>query len=692
MTPCRHPAPAPLGSRRSIAAVPPPRRVRRRYRKAATATASSITRTMRTIIPTDTARRLRRGLSYPSGPLDGPESAPGCRDLGLVLAVAQHGARGLDVDVLRQLRSLREDRHRRGGHREETAVHGRDDPIAVGGGDGDDTAFHELAEDRLVARHDTDLALGRLGADQPGGARPEALLDGNEVHGHFSHRGLLPGDLLGSGLDVVESTAAVERLLGQVVELTLGDAVERLDGVTQRHHGAGLAGELLSDDEVLAEELLDTTGAADEDLVLLGELVHAEDGDDVLQLLVLLQDPLDLVGDPEVLGTDDAGLEDARGRRQRVHGGVDTHLRDRTRELGGRIEVRERRGRRRVGVVVGGHVDRLQRGDRTTTGRGDALLELTHLVRERRLVTHGRRHAAEQRRDLGAGLREAEDVVDEQQHVLALDIAEVLRHGQRGQGDAHTRSRRLVHLAEDEGGVLEDAHLLHLEVEVGALTGALADAGEHRRAGELTRDTGDHLLDQNGLADAGTTEQTDLAALDVRGQQVDDLDAGLEDLGLALELVEGRRLAVDAPLLAVASGARGVQAVTEGVEHVALDDVADRHRDRAARVDDRGAAHQAVGGLHGDRAHQVVTQVLRDLEGQGLRHGRQSDLCVQGVEQIGNGTTRELDVHDGPDDPNDAAGSGRGRPRPVVIGCCCGHVLSHFLHSRRARWHRRRSR
>jgi hypothetical protein len=119
-----------------------------------------------------------------------------------------------------------------------------------------------------------------------------------------------------------------------------------------------------------------------------------------------------------------------------------------------------------------------------------------------------------------------------------LHVAEVLGHGEGREGDAHTRARRLVHLAEDEGGVLKDAHLFHLQVQVGALTGALTDACEHRRTGELTRDTGDHLLDQHGLADTGTTEQTDLAALDVRGQQVDDLDAGLEDLGLALELVE----------------------------------------------------------------------------------------------------------------------------------------------------------
>src|SRR5699024_2706225 len=208
--------------------------------------------------------------------------------------------------------------------------------------------------------------------------------------------------------------------------------------------------------------------------------------------------------------------------------------------------------------------------------------------------------------DLGTGLREAEDVVDEQEDVLALHVAEVLGHGEGREGDAHTRPRRLVHLTEHQGGVLEDAHLLHLEEEVGALTGALTDAGEHRRTGELTRDTGDHLLDEHRLADTGTTEQTDLAALDVRGQQVDHLDAGLEDLGLALELVEGRRLAVNTPLLAVPAGAGRVEAVAQGVEDVALHDVADRNRDRLTGVDHLGTADEAGGGLHRDAAHHAV--------------------------------------------------------------------------------------
>src|SRR5690606_11674947 len=126
-------------------------------------------------------------------------------------------------------------------------------------------------------------------------------------------------------------------------------------------------------------------------------------------------------------------VEDARGGGQRVHRGVQTTRGDLTRELGGGVQVREGRRRRRVGVVVGGHVDRLQGGDRVAARGGDALLEDAHLVGEVRLVADRGGHAAQQRGDLRAGLGEAEDVVDEEQHLLLLDVAEVLRHRQRGE-------------------------------------------------------------------------------------------------------------------------------------------------------------------------------------------------------------------------------------------------------------------
>ena len=153
-----------------------------------------------------------------------------------------------------------------------------------------------------------------------------------------------------------------------------------------------------------------------------------------------------------------------------------------------------------------------------------------HLVSQGGLVSDRGWHPAQQSRDLGAGLGEPEDVVDEQQHVLTLNVAEVLGHGQRRERNAQPGAGRLVHLAEHQRGLLDDAGLPHLDDEAGALTSALPHAGEHRDATEVLRDPVDHLLDQHGLAHAGAAEQADLAARDIGGEQVDDLDAGLEHL------------------------------------------------------------------------------------------------------------------------------------------------------------------
>ena len=223
----------------------------------------------------------------------------------------------------------------------------------------------------------------------------------------------------------------------------------------------------------------------------------------------------------------------------------------------------ERGGRRRVGQVVGRHVDGLHRGDRALLRGGDALLQRAHVGGERRLIADRRGDAAEQRRHLRARLREAEDVVDEEQHVLAL-VAEVLGDREAGEADAGARAGRLVHLAVHQralgaGGravvllrVLVDARLDHLVIEVVALARALADAGEHRVAAVRLGDVVDQLLDQHGLADAGAAEQADLAALGVGRQQVDDLDAGDEDLRLGRLLGVGGRRLVDGAALACA--------------------------------------------------------------------------------------------------------------------------------------------
>jgi hypothetical protein len=264
----------------------------------------------------------------------------------------------------------------------------------------------------------------------------------------------------------------------------------------------------------------------------------------------------------------------------------------------------------------------------------------------------------EQRRDLGARLDEAEDVVDEQKHVLATLLSVIFGHRQARQGDAETGSGRLVHLTEDEHRFRDDAALFHLEPEVVALSRALADADEGGQPLVLLGDVPDELLDQDGLADSGTTEQPDLAAFGVRGEQIDDLDPGLQDLLGRGQVRRLRRGPVDRPTLdVVGQRLTVVDRVAEQVEDAAQGHVADRDGDRTAGVADHVAALDAVGGVHRDRADAIVTEVLLDLADEpgvftlvvpaALDHDRRVDLGQPvGEERVDHHSGDLLDAPD----------------------------------------------
>src|SRR5215469_1847623 len=96
--------------------------------------------------------------------------------------------------------------------------------------------------------------------------------------------------LFGGFEHLIDRSLHVKRLFRNIIVLAFDDLFEAAHGVLNLHIASLIAGKLLRHMEGLREELLDLTRASDGDLVFFRKLVDSEDGDDVLQVLIPLQD------------------------------------------------------------------------------------------------------------------------------------------------------------------------------------------------------------------------------------------------------------------------------------------------------------------------------------------------------------------------------------------------------------------
>ena len=408
--------------------------------------------------------------------------------------------------------------------------------------------------------------------------------------------------------------------------------------------------------EGLGEEALDFPGAEDGHLVLIVELVHAENRDDVLEILVALEDELHATGDAVMLGSDDFRRERFGSRSKRVNGGEESLLSERALKNHGGIKVSE--GVRGSGVskVVRRNVNGLDGGDGALIGGGDALLKNGHFLGKGRLVTHGGGCPAKKGGNLGTGLGEAEDVIDEEENVLAFLVAEVFRHGECGKSDAETGTRRLVHLAVAKshlrafcgenwvtiavefrmsfivlfGG--DNAGLDHFPVEVVSFTSPLTHTGEDGEATVRFRDIVDEFHDDDGLADAGATEHAAFSTLEQRANEVDDLDTSHENFRRGRLIGERWGGAMDwGAVVEVCERDVFIHEIASDVEDTSENLFADRNGDGLAGICQGHPAFEAVGGGHGDGAHPAITKVLLHFEHEFSLHLVENVVDLEGV-------------------------------------------------------------
>ena len=115
------------------------------------------------------------------------------------------------------------------------------------------------------------------------------------------------------------------------------DAFKATDGVFQRNVFARGTGKYFCYEEWLGQEALDLTCACYHQFVFFRQFIHTQDGDDVFQFLITLQQGLYATRGVVVFLTYYQWIQLTAGGVQRVNGRVDTQRRDLTAQYHGCI-------------------------------------------------------------------------------------------------------------------------------------------------------------------------------------------------------------------------------------------------------------------------------------------------------------------------------------------------------------------
>mmetsp|Transcript_22005 Transcript_22005/g.31929 ORF Transcript_22005/g.31929 Transcript_22005/m.31929 type:complete len:285 (+) Transcript_22005:634-1488(+) len=276
-------------------------------------------------------------------------------------------------------------------------------------------------------------------------------------------------------------------------------------------------------------------------------------------------------------------------------------------------------GRGRIRKIISRHIHSLYGGNGPLVGGGNALLQGTHIGGKRGLVPHSGRDAPKKSRHLRASLSEAEDIVDEKQHILSLLVSEVLGNGQTSKGHTSPGSWGLIHLAVHKGSLgslsasfrdLDDTSLNHLVVQIVTLSGTFTDASKHRVPSVVLSNVVDELHDDHGLAHTSTTKQTNLSSLGVGGQQVHHLDTGHQNLlGLTL-LCKKRGCVMDGSLVFGFNWPPFVYRLADDIHNTTKGFWAHGNHNGFSSIIAALATNETLSTVHSNGSYNVLAQML----------------------------------------------------------------------------------
>ena len=186
-------------------------------------------------------------------------------------------------------------------------------------------------------------------------------------------------------------------------------------------------------------------------------------------------------------------------------------------------------------------------------------------------------------------------------------------------------------------------------VEVVTFTSTLTNTREYRQTAVLGGDVVDQFNHVYGFTNTGTTEQTNFTTLGKRANQVDNLDAGFQQVGRRCKLFVLRCSAVNFHALFFTDGTTFVDGVTQYIHDTAQSFCAHGYFNFFVGVVDVQSAAQALRRTQRDRANHAITQLLLYFEGQTAVRNCQ---CVI---NLWHGIARKLHVDNGADNLYDTS-------------------------------------
>ena len=167
-----------------------------------------------------------------------------------------------------------------------------------------------------------------------------------------------------------------------------------------------------------------------------------------------------------------------------------------------------------------------------------------------------------------------------------------------------------LHAFQEFISIADDSRLDHFAKKVVSFPCTLSDSGKNRKAVMFLCNIIDEFLDKDSLAHTGTSEKSDLSALEIRLEQVNDLDTSKKDLLGSRKILELRRFPMNRECTIFLKVTHAVDSLANYIHDPAADLRTDRHCDRRTGTYSLHAPSKPVSRIHCNSPDRILSNML----------------------------------------------------------------------------------